>query len=79
LAALPVVQPTAVEALTCPLDTSTSINIIRERLRSRPHWLLLIYSFQFRSAARAAPAPCTPTSTTPTSVTHSPTTLWFSY
>jgi len=31
-----------------------------ESPQPRPHWLLLIYSFQFRSPARAAPArrPC---------------------
>jgi len=28
---------------------------VLERPQSRPYWLLLIYSFQFRSAARAAP------------------------
>jgi len=31
-----------------------------ERPQSRPHWLLLIYSFQFRSASRASPARATP-------------------
>jgi len=32
-----------------------------ESLQLRPHWLLLIYSFQFRSAARAAPDRHSPT------------------
>jgi len=31
-------------------------NKLLERPQSRPHWLLLIYCFQFRSAARATPA-----------------------
>jgi len=33
-----------------------------ESPQTRPHWLLLIYSFQFRSAARAVPARAAPTS-----------------
>ena len=41
-----------------------------ERPRSRPHRLLLIYSFQFRSAFRASASP------SPT-LLPSPTTLWF--
>jgi len=35
---------------------SINTDIILESPQSRPHWLLLLYSFQFRSALRATPA-----------------------
>jgi len=44
--------------------------IILERSQSRPHWLLLIYSFQFRSAFRSSASPSL-------TVLPSRTTLWF--
>jgi len=53
----------------CKMTYFVSFRTVLESPQSRPHWLLLIYSFQFRSAihASASPSPTLLPSPSPTS------------